>query len=121
MWFQVGNVALGIWLLVAPALLPSTSQGAGVDRIAGPLVIWLGVLALRDATRPFRALNVLSGLFLTIAPWLVPNTGALTLNSVLVGWAVIVLSVPRGRRRQRTGGGWWAVVQPWRVHHVAED
>jgi hypothetical protein len=112
MWFQLGNIVLGFWLLLAPAVLPSTGPGATVDRIAGPLIIWIGVLALRDVTRPFRLLNVLSGLFLIIAPWLVPSTPALLTSSVLTGCAIIVLAIPRGRVRQRTDGGWRAIVQP---------
>jgi hypothetical protein len=66
-------------------------------------------------------LNVLNGMFLAIAPWLVPSTGALILASVLAGWAVIVLSIPRGVLRQRTGGGWWTVFHPEMITHVPED
>jgi hypothetical protein len=121
MWFQIGNIVLGIWLMIAPAMLPATGPGAAVDRIAGPVVIWLGILALRDVSRPLRAPNVVSGMFLAIAPWLVPNTGLLILSSVLVGWAVIVLSIPRGPLRQRAGGGWWTVIHPELLGHLAED
>jgi hypothetical protein len=116
MWFQVSSIILGVWLMVSPAVLPSTTLGAGMDRIAGPVMIWVGVLALRDVTRSFRVLNILSGVFLLIAPWLVPNTGALLWSSVAVGWAVIVLSIVRGASRQRTGDGWWAAVAPQRVY-----
>ena len=121
MWLQMGNIALGIWLMVAPAVLPSTVPGATVDRIAGPLAIWLGVLAFRGVTRPFRALNVLTGMFLAIAPWVVPNTGPLILGSVLPGWAIIVLSIPRGVVRERTGGGWWTIIRPDLITHTPED
>lgn len=121
MGFQIGAIVLGIWLLVAPAVLPSTASGADVDRIVGPVVIWLGVLSLRSVTRPCRVLNVLSGMFLTIAPWLVPNTAPLILSSVLVGWAIIVLSIPRGIVHQRTGGGWWTIIRPDPIIHIAEN
>ena len=121
MWFQIGNIALGIWLLVAPGVLPSTERGATIDRIAGPIVIWIGVLAVRTVTRPVRAVNVLNGMFLAIAPWLVPNTEPLILTSVLVGWAIIVLSILRGALRQRTGGGWWTIMHPELITHVPED
>ena len=121
MWFQAANIALGIWLVVAPAVLPATALGAAIDRIAGPLAIWLGVLALRSVTRPFRAWNALVGMFLAIAPWLVPNTGPLILSSVLAGWAIIVLSIPRGTLRQRTGGGWWAIARPELAAHRPES
>ena len=102
MKFQIGAIVLGLWLLLSPALLPATTAGAAVDRIAGPVVIWVGALALRSVTRPFRLLNVPSGLFLVIATWLVPNTGALTLSSALVGLAVIGLAlISDGRRSLR--------------------
>lgn len=112
MKFQIGAIVLGLWLLLSPALLPATTAGAAVDRIAGPVIIFVGVLALRSVTRPFRLLHMLSGLFLIIATWLVPNTGALTLSSALVGVAVIGLALIEGERQQRTDGGWWAVVRP---------
>jgi hypothetical protein len=114
-WFQVCAIALGVWLMISPALLPATSAGASVDRIAGPVVIWVGVLALRSVTRSFRVIHLLSGLFLTIAPWLVTNTMPLRWSSVAVGWALIVLAILRGVRRQRIGDGWWAALKPWRV------
>ena len=81
MWLQVISIAVGIWLMMSPVVLPSNGQGAGVARIAGALAIWLGALALRDVTRPVRGLNALTGLFLVIAPWLVSNTHPLVLSS----------------------------------------
>lgn len=115
MWFQIVNIGLGIWLLFAPTLLPATGPGAGVDRIVGPVVIWVGVLAMRGVTRSFRVLNVLSGMALAIAPWVVSNTTALQVASVLTGWAVIVLSIPRGAKKHEVGRGWEALLQPERL------
>jgi uncharacterized membrane protein len=120
-WLQVIAIALGIWLMVSPAVLPSTAPGAVVARIGGPLAIWVGVLALRGVTRPFRALNVLTGMFLAITPWVVSNTGPLILSTVLVGWALIVIALPRGGVRERTGGGWWAAIQPELVNHASDQ
>lgn len=119
-WLQIVASALGIWLMVSPAVLPSTPQGAGVARIGGPLAIWVGVLALRGVTRPFRALNVATGMFLAITPWVVSNTGPLILSTVLVGWALIVISLPRGAVRERTGGGWWTAIQPELINHARD-
>ncbi len=115
MWYQICAIALGLWLMISPALLPATSAGAAVDRIAGPVVIWVGVLALRSVTRSFRVIHLLSGLFLTLAPWLVPNTVPLQWSSVGVGWALFALAILRGATRQRTGDGWWAALKPWRT------
>ena len=119
-WLQIIAIVLGIWLMVSPSVLPSTAQGAGVARIGGPLAIWVGVLALRGVTRPFRAFNVATGMFLAITPWVVSNTGPLILSSVLVGWALIVISMPRGAVRERTGGGWWMAIQQELVNHARD-
>lgn len=117
MWFQAVSVALGVWLLLSPATLPSTGAGATVARIIGPVVIWAGLLALRSVTRPFRALHLLSGVALNIATWAVaPNTVALAVSSALVGWALIALAIIPGRVSQRTGDGWWAIIQPPQVY-----
>ena len=119
-WLQIVAIVLGVWLMVSPSVLPSTGPGAGVARIGGPLAVWVGVLALRGVTRPFRALNVVTGMFLAITPWVVSNTGPLILSSVLVGWALIVISLPRGAVRERTGGGWWSAIQPELLNHASD-
>ena len=112
MWARVITIALGVWLMFAPAALPSTSFTGDCERIAGPVAIFIGVLSLRTVTRPLRAINVLTGMFLLIAPWVGVVTGAQQLNVELVGWALIVLSFPRGSVSQRVGGGWSAILRP---------
>lgn len=119
MWFQLCAIIVGLWLIVSPAILPATSAGASVDRIIGPFVVWVGVLGLRSVTRSFRALHLISALFLTIAPWLVTNTVPLRWSSVLVGWALVVLALARGRVSQRVGDGWWAALAPVRAYEAA--
>ena len=120
MWFQATAILLGLWLMVSPAILPATSAGASIDRIIGPFVVWVGVLALRSVTRSFRALHIISAVFLLIAPWLVTNTVPLRWSSVLVGWALVVLAIARGRVSQRVGDGWWAALMPVRSYEAAE-
>ncbi|HZC07318.1 MAG TPA: hypothetical protein VE338_16915 [Ktedonobacterales bacterium] len=121
MWFQVTAIILGLWLMVSPSILPATSTGAGLDRVAGPLVIWVGVLALRSVTRPFRALQIVSVPLLLIAPWFIPNTAALMWSTVLVGVALLALTPWRGRVAQHSGGGWLAVIFPARRFEVLPD
>ncbi|SRR5579875_1998141 len=111
MWARVITIALGIWLMVAPVVLSSTSVTGVCERTAGPVAIFVGVLSLRAVTRPLRAINVLTGMFLLIAPWVGSITGAQQVNVELVGWALIVLSFPRGPLGQRMGGGWSAIFQ----------
>jgi len=112
MWARVITIALGAWLLIAPAIIPTTEATRIMDRAIGPLVIWIGVLALRAVTRPTRAVNVLAGIALLIAPWLAPITVAQQWNSELAGWLLIALAIPKGAIHQRVGGGWMAVLHP---------
>ncbi len=118
MWFQLTAIILGLWLMISPSILPATTAGANVDRIVGPFVVWAGVLALRSVTRSFRALHIISAVFLLIAPWLVTNTVPLRWSSVLIGWALIVLAIARGRVSQRVGDGWWAAITPVRTYEM---
>jgi|GEM_PF-817257 hypothetical protein len=112
MWFQLGSAALGVWLMIAPAAIPTSPGAAVIDRIAGPIAIFIAVLAQRSVTRPARVVNVLTGLFLLIAIWLVQPGSAHALNDVLVGWLLIILALIRGKVRAHTGGGWWTILEP---------
>ncbi|MGZ3715045.1 MAG: SPW repeat domain-containing protein [Ktedonobacterales bacterium] len=113
MWLQVCNIILGIWLLISPAILGLSPSVVRLDRIAGPVAIFIAVLALRDVTRGARVVNILTGLFLLIA---VPvaqgvTTLDLVLNSVS-GSLLIIFALPTGAVRQRVDGGWRAIVWP---------
>ena len=112
MWQRLLTIALGLWLMVAPDVLPANSASSVIDRIAGPVAIFVGVLALRAVTRPIRVLNVLTGMFLLILPWVATAPGAMLWNAELCGWLLIVLALPQGAVRQRVGGGWLAVARP---------
>lgn len=54
--------------------------------------------------RAFRFLNVLAGTWLVLAPWvLTGDSPAARWNDVIVGLALILLSLPRGPVRERYG------------------
>lgn len=113
MWLQICNIGLGIWLLVSPALLGVSPTVARLDRIAGPVAIAVGVLALRDVTRAARMANIITGLFLLIAIPAAEGVSTLEfINAFVVGWLLIVFSIPRGALHRRVDGGWRAISQP---------
>jgi hypothetical protein len=118
MWLQVCNIILGIWLLVSPDILGLSPHVARLGRIAGPVAIFIAVLALRDVTRGARVVNIVTGLFLLIS---IPAAqGATTLdyvNGTVVGWLLIVFALPRGAVHQRMDGGWCAIVWPDQVRY----
>jgi len=62
------------------------------------------VIAMAEVGRAIRFINILFGVWIVVAPWLL--TGAATgarWNDVIVGLALILLSLPRGRVRERYG------------------
>ena len=69
MWPRIVNIALGLWLMVAPSVLDYGDPAAANDRIVGPIAAALAVIAVWEATRPLRWVNVVLGLWLVIAPF----------------------------------------------------
>ena len=54
MWAQVVNAALGIWLMVAPAVLGYGAPAQANDRIIGPVVATFAIVSWWEATRSVR-------------------------------------------------------------------
>lgn len=96
--------ALGVWLMAAPAALDTSGAAAAVDHLAGALVVTWAVIAFGEIVRPARLLNVLMGMGIVAAPWLLAgDTEFSRWNDVIVGVALMVLSVPRGHVEERFG------------------
>lgn len=111
MWARIGNTALGIWLMAAPAVLGYAGAAGMSDRIAGPAIATFAIVAITDVTRPLRRVNTVVGVWLLLAPWLLGFPPSATWNSVIVGVLVIGMSLVRGSVESRFGGGWKMV---WR-------
>ena len=114
MWPRLINAALGLWLMVAPAVLDYGDPARANDRIAGPLAASVAVIAIWEVARPLRWLNVALGLWLLAAPWLLGYPAVAALNSTAVGLVLGGCALIRGRLQQRVGGGWRAVWSPVR-------
>lgn len=113
---RIVTVLLGVWLIVCPSILGYGGGALTVDRIAGPVVVFFGMLALRDVTRIFRLFNVLPGLWVLVSPWILGLAGwQVIVNHEFVGLAIMALALIPGTVRQRTGGGWLALWPPDRI------
>lgn len=117
MWARIGNTALGIWLMAAPAVLGYAGAAEMSDRIAGPAIATFAIVAIAEATRPLRRVNTVAGVWLLLAPWLLGFPPAATWNSVIVGVLVIGMSLVRGSVESRFGGGWKVL---WRGYGAGE-
>jgi hypothetical protein len=106
MWFRAANVAVGVWLMAAPAVLGYGHPAADFHRILGPVAAAVAIIAMAEVTRPFRWVNLPVGLALVLVPLLRGYSGAALANSLLCGTAVVALASLRGRVTKRVGGGW---------------
>ena len=61
------------------------------------------VIAMGEPLRALRSLNMPVGLALAIGSWYFGAPPAATLNAIVAGLAVVLLSIPRGQRRERYG------------------
>lgn len=103
-WNLLAGSAIGIWLLFSPAALGVTGTAANVTYIFGALIVTVAVVAMAEVGRAIRFLNVLIGAALIALPWLL--SGASTSSrwsDLIVGAALIGVSVPRGKIREDYG------------------
>ncbi len=98
MWAQSISAALDFWLIAAPAVLGYGGAARTNDRIVGPLIASVALIAVWEVTRPVRWANIPLGLWLILAPWLVGFHGVARPASVVVGALVIACALihPRG-------------------------
>lgn len=106
-WTLLVSALLGLWLMFTRLTFGTEGAMADSDHLVGALVITTAVMAMAEVARPLRFINVGFGLWLIVAPWLLE--GATTLASwagVVIGIALIILSLPRGKRSQEHYGSW---------------
>jgi nucleoside-diphosphate-sugar epimerase/uncharacterized membrane protein len=106
-WTLVASTALGVWLMTTPLSLGTAAPLYFSDHVVGCLVILVAVTAMAEIARPVRFLNVAFGAWVAVSPLLIGSTTlAGTIGDVIVGLALIGLSLPRGTRSEEHYGGW---------------
>ena len=80
---------------------PATS-----DRVAGPVVAAIGIVAASTVTRGLRWANLAPGLWLLVGPVLLGSPAAALVSSVGAGVAVLALVPWIPGDLDRFGGGW---------------
>lgn len=106
MWPRIAVALLGVWLMAAPAVLGYDGAAATSDRIAGPVAVSIAIIAIAKVVRPLRRVNTLVGAWITIAPLVLDHSGLATLNAVVVGLAILALSLVGRDYGQEFAGGW---------------
>lgn len=118
MWPRLVNVALGLWLMLAPAVLgyaTTAPVASASDRIIGPLVVSAAIVSIWPELRPLRWVTVVLGALAVVAPL---ASGAFVdwplragVSSVVTGLAMVGFGLVRGKVDSRFGGGWRSI---WR-------
>jgi hypothetical protein len=104
-WNLAVCAALGVWLMAAPAVLQTQGAAAGTAQLVGALVVTFAVIAFGEVARTARFLVSLLGAWLIVAPWLFAGgTATSTWNEMVVGVALLLLSLPRGKVTAKFGG-----------------
>jgi hypothetical protein len=120
MWARVLNVAVGIWLMAAPAALRyEGTLAADHDRVVGPVLASFACIAMWEVTRPLRWGNAVIGAWLLAAPWVLGFPPVATVNSMAAGAVVVGLSLVRGKLTHDFAGGWASLLPGRRIRDGA--
>jgi hypothetical protein len=106
-WTLVASAVLGAWLMFTRLVFGTEPPMADSDHLVGALIVTVAIIAMAEVARPVRFINVAFGLWLIAAPWLLDGAGTVaSWSGVLVGFAIVALSLPRGRRSSEHYGSW---------------
>lgn len=106
-WTLVAAMAIGALLMLTRILFGTSGAMANSDHLVGALIITVAIIATAEVARPLRLINVAFGAWLVVAPWLLTGASATAAAaSVVLGLALIGLSLPRGRRSAEHYGSW---------------
>ena len=106
-WTLAASIALGAFLMLTRVLLGNEGAMASSDHVVGALVITVAIIATAEVARALRFINVAFGAWLVAAPFLLTGVGHLgAAVTVVVGIALIGLSLPRGKRSAEHYASW---------------
>ena len=108
---QAVAAALGIWVMVSPAVLDLDGGASTSSWIVGPIVASVAYIASWSITRGLRFVNAPFGAWLALSPLVLSLGGAGAVSAVASGLALLALSLAPSRVVARYGGGWRALVR----------
>jgi nucleoside-diphosphate-sugar epimerase/uncharacterized membrane protein len=106
-WTLLACSVLGIALMFSRVLFGSVPPLADSDHMMGAMILTFSVMATAEVGRLLRFANLGFGAWLVAAPWLLDSGGSSgAWPGVVIGLAVIGLSLPRGTRSAEHYGRW---------------
>lgn len=117
MWAQIINAIIGIWLMIAPAVLHYNASGTDSCHIVGPVIAAFAIVAWWEATRGVRKFNIPLGLWFLVSPWILGYQEILPIiNDMVCGALVIIFAMFKGKVEGNYGGGWQSIWQSGHLH-----
>ena len=99
------SMAVGLWLMFAPAVLGAQDTAADSDRVVGALIVTVAAISAAEVVRAFRLLNLLFAVWLVIGPWMMMGaTDIARWNDVAAGLLLFGLTLPRGAVHDKYAG-----------------
>ncbi len=106
-WTLVASALLGTFLMFSRVVFATLPPMAHSDHLVGAMIVTFAVMAMAEVARPLRFFNLAFGLWLVMAPWVLPGASPVaSWAGVLIGVAVVGLSLPRGKRSGEHYGDW---------------
>lgn len=115
---RLATVAIGIWLMAAPAVLSFGGTAENAHRLLGPIAGSLAFVAVWPFVDQVKWATVPVGALLAVSPVLGFPAPA-TVNAIGCGLAIVALAFTGGRPEGNFGGG-WRVLWQGRVRRTAE-
>ena len=99
------TAAMGLYLMFSPAIFSKSGTSADFDHILGALIITVSVISMAEIIRTARFVNIIICVILVIAAIFTQSSGPTgKLSSIVCGFIIAVLSLPRGKILQHYGG-----------------
>ncbi len=99
------QLAIGVWLMACPTILPGAATTANCDYLLGALVVTVAAVAAAEVTRIARFANIGLGLLLIVCVVIFAGHQPVAFCSEFVaGLLLILVSIPKGRILERYAG-----------------
>ncbi len=106
-WTLAVSIAIGAFLMLTRIVFGTEGAMANSDHLMGALTITVSIIATAEVARAVRLINIGFGAWLIAAPFLLDGAGLpATIASVVLGLALVALSLPRGRLSGEHYAGW---------------
>lgn len=112
MWAALINILLGLWLMIAPSVLPLERAASNNHYITGPLVITFAIVALWEVNHSARYLTLAAGAWLVFSPFVLGfESSAAVWSTETTGLLLAGFSLVKRKIKGSYGGGWLSLFQ----------